>query len=228
MSKDIDLTEILKNCPRGAKFYSYIFGEDTHFMGVSPHQGDARPIFIYGKYGEGQNFCLTRKGHAYADNYGECCIFPSKDQRDWNKFTAPWSKKEELIKPKFKVGDIIRHKGPDIGDNDDDVYEISKVYNDYYSVFGSCRPLYMKYQDLYELVPNKYDPKSLNAFDRVIVKPDNGDWHCSILSHREDNNIYYRMVDGYGYSRVIPYNDDTKHLIGTTKEAPDLYRYWED
>ena len=47
MSKDIDLSEILKNCPRGAKFYSYIFGEDTRFMGVSPHQGDARPIFIY-------------------------------------------------------------------------------------------------------------------------------------------------------------------------------------
>ena len=89
MNKDIDLTEILKNCPRGAKFYSYIFVEDTYFMGVSSHQGDARPICIYGKYGEGQNFCLTRKGHAYADNYGECCIFPSKDQRDWSKFTAP-------------------------------------------------------------------------------------------------------------------------------------------
>ena len=71
MNKDIDLTEILKNCPSGAKFYSYIFGEDTYFMGVSSHQGDTKPIFIYGKYGEGQSFCLTRKGHAYADNYGE-------------------------------------------------------------------------------------------------------------------------------------------------------------
>ena len=50
MSKDIDLTEILKNCPRDEKFYSYIFGEDTYFMGVSSHQGDAKPIFIYGKY----------------------------------------------------------------------------------------------------------------------------------------------------------------------------------
>ena len=93
MSNDIDLSEILKNCPRGAKFYSYIFGEDTYFMGVSSHQGDAKPIFIYGKYGEGQNFCLTRKGHAYADDYGECCIFPSKDQRDWSKFSAPWLNK---------------------------------------------------------------------------------------------------------------------------------------
>ena len=27
---------------------------------------------------------------------------------------------------------------------------------------------------------------------------------------------------------VIPYNDETKHLVGTTDEAPEFYRYWED
>lgn len=27
---------------------------------------------------------------------------------------------------------------------------------------------------------------------------------------------------------VIPYNEDTKHLVGTTEEAPEFYRYWED
>ena len=26
----------------------------------------------------------------------------------------------------------------------------------------------------------------------------------------------------------VPYNDDTKHLVGTTDEAPEYYRYWED
>lgn len=30
------------------------------------------------------------------------------------------------------------------------------------------------------------------------------------------------------WTRVIPYNDDTKHLIGTTEEAPEYYRYCED
>ena len=80
----------------------------------------------------------------------------------------------------------------------------------------------------YEPKKERFDPKTLKPFDRVIMKPDNGDWHCSILSHREDNNIYYRMIDGYGYSYVIPYNDNTKHLVGTKDEAPDFYRYWED
>ena len=27
---------------------------------------------------------------------------------------------------------------------------------------------------------------------------------------------------------VIPYNEDTKHLNGTSDEAPEYYRYWED
>lgn len=26
----------------------------------------------------------------------------------------------------------------------------------------------------------------------------------------------------------FPYNDDTKHLVGTTDETSDYYRYWED
>ena len=223
MNKDIDLTEILKNCPRGEKFYSYIFGEDTHFMGVSSHQGDAKPIFIYGKYGEGQNFCLTRKGHAYADNYGECCIFPNKDQRDWSKFAAPWYKKEELIKPKFKVGDKIRHKGAD----KDDVHEVYKVYNDSYALFGYSRPLLMKYQDVYELVPNKFDPHTLKPFEKVIARIDSEDsWNIDFFSCFRLKGLPFCL--GGIKCAVLPYNDETKHLIGTTKEALDFYRYWED
>ena len=30
------------------------------------------------------------------------------------------------------------------------------------------------------------------------------------------------------YKYCVPYNDDTKHLVGTTEEAPEYYRYWED
>ena len=176
MNENIDLCEILRDCPRGAKFYSYIFGEDTHFMGVSPHQGDARPIFIYGKYGEGQNFCLTRKGHAYADNYGECCIFPSKDQRDWNKFTAPWYKQEKKETKRF-------------------------------------------------------DPNTLKEFDRVIVRKSYVlYWSCDLFSYNyiDFNGDNKSVCIGDNYCYCIPYNDDTKHLVGTTDEAPDFYRYWED
>ena len=176
MNENINLCEILRDCPRGAKFYSYIFGEDTHFMGVSPHQGDARPIFIYGKYGEGQNFCLTRKGHAYADNYGECCIFPSKDQRDWNKFTAPWYKQEKKETKRF-------------------------------------------------------DPNTLKEFDRVIVRKSYVlYWSCDLFSYNyiDFNGDNKSVCIGDNYCYCIPYNDETKHLVGTTDEAPEFYKYWEN
>lgn len=74
----------------------------------------------------------------------------------------------------------------------------------------------------------KFDPKTLKPFDKVIVKPDNGDWHCSILSHRDEHSFYYRTIDGYGYPNIVPYNDETKHLVGTSDKAPKFYRYWED
>ena len=111
MNENIDLTKILKNCPKGTRFYSYIFGEETYYMGFSSYQGDARPIFIYGKYGEGQCFCLSRNGHPYADNYGECCIFPNKEMRDWSKFTAPWYKKEKFDPKTLNPFDKVLVKG---------------------------------------------------------------------------------------------------------------------
>lgn len=171
MNENIDLTKILKDCPEGTKFYSYIFGEETYFQGVSLRKGEPRPIFIYGKYGKGQSFCLSRKGHPYADNYGECCIFPSKEMRDWSKFSAPWLNKE------------------------------------------------------------RFDPKTLKAFDRVIVRKSYVlYWSCDLFSYNyiDFNGDNKSVCIGDNYCYCIPYNDYTKYLVGTTEEAPEFYRYWEN
>ena len=167
MNENIDLIKILKNCPVGWKFYSYVFGEETYFKGLSPYQGNPLPISIYDKY-EGFIFHLSSKGHPLCDNYGECCIFPSKDQRDWSKFSAPWYKKE------------------------------------------------------------KFDPNTLKPFDKVLVFT-NGEWTCDFFSHTLSGDIFNKRCMGIGdVNVVIPYNDETKHLVGTTEEALDYYRYWED
>lgn len=50
---------------------------------------------------------LTPNGALFSNYDGECILFPSKDQRDWSKFTAPWYKKEKFdpktLKPFDKV-----------------------------------------------------------------------------------------------------------------------------
>ena len=83
----MSLVEILKNCPKGMKLYSPIYGE-VEFAEVT---------VLTESIGCGING-NTVYFHSDGSYYkgGECMLFPSKEQRDWNKFMIP-----------FKDGDII-------------------------------------------------------------------------------------------------------------------------
>ena len=70
----------------------------------------------------------------------------------------------------------------------------------------------------------KFDPKTLQAFDKVLAFFD-GMWMCNLYSHYSDSRY---ICVGARVGRVIPYNEETKHLVGTDNEAPEFYRYWED
>ena len=88
-----------------------------------------------------------------------------------------------------------------------------------------------KTKTLEELIKPKFDPKTLKPFDKVLVRNFNYQiWHADIFSHVEtdEDGSYYNVIKDGNYLMVIPYNDDTKHLIGTSLEAPEYYRYWED
>lgn len=168
MNENINLTEILKDCPIGWEFYSSIYGNVT-FCRIENDTDCPIVFFFIDK--DGIEICrsVTKQGLDVPWCDGECTFFPSKTQRDWNKFTAPWYKKE------------------------------------------------------------KFDPKTLNPFDKVLGR-DFVDrvWKCDLFSHiTESENYPYKCV-GYSYRYCIPYNDDAKHLVGTTDEAPEYYRYWEE
>ena len=222
MNKNIDLRKILEHCPRGTRLYTTTFGY-VNFKMLIP--SSEYPIIVYYK-DEINEKSFTVDGKFMKNYDAECTLFPSKDQRDWSKFSAPWYQNDESIKPKFKVGDRIRHKET----NKDDVYEISKVYNDSYGIVGFTWVLYMKYQDQYELVLNKFDPKTLKPFDRVITKNDYDVWTCTLFSHisnKPDTRFMYATCESV-YKYCIPYNDETKHLVGTKEDASEFYKYWED
>ena len=166
MNENIDLTKILKDCPKGTILYSSVQGE-VEFQQIRIDL--AYPIYIKLKSNVIER--VTSDGKLF-DNYddAECTLFPSKEQRDWSKFTAPWYKKE------------------------------------------------------------RFDPKTLQPFDKVLVY-DIYDicegWACSIFSHIRESEYPYSTSSG-SFKICIPYNDDTKHLIGTTDKAPEYYRYWEE
>ena len=162
MNENIDLTKILKNCPKGTKLYSPQFGE-VYFIEI--RSDDKYSIITTNDVGA---VTFTKEGFYRADADEECLLFPSKEQRDWSKFIALWYKKE------------------------------------------------------------KFDPKTLRPFDKVIARIDKyGFWCCELFSFIEEGTNLIKGCGAY-YKYCIPYNEETKHLVGTTDEAPEYYRYWED
>lgn len=69
----------------------------------------------------------------------------------------------------------------------------------------------------------KFDPKTLQPFDRVLVRNRKDSlWRCGLFSFVLDETC------DEPYCYCIPYNEETKHLVGTADEAPEFYRYWEE
>ena len=166
MNENIDLTKILKDCPKGWKFWSPIFGEvefernyeNKNFFNVSLVEDGTEWSFVY----DATIFLGNIKSR-------EIMLYPSKEQRDWSKFTAPWYKKE------------------------------------------------------------KFDPKTLQPYDKVLVRDGEAYmWKPTLLSYINNAIIYPYVCTNSSYRYCIPYNDDTKYLAGTKEEASEYYRYWAD
>lgn len=76
---------------------------------------------------------------------------------------------------------------------------------------------------------DKFDPKTLKPFDEVLVRDSYYDsWKCMLFSHIIENEKFSYICVGHPFAYCIPYNNDTKHLVGTKAEAPDFYEYWKD
>ena len=165
MNENIDLTKILKDCPKGWKLYCSIYGE-VEFVCIDEYEEYPIKVMVKRKFID----AFSRKGFIRPQYNIKGILFPSKDQIDWSKFTAPWYKKE------------------------------------------------------------KFDPNTLKPFDKVLVKLSNDDvWIADFFSYYDKLEKYMKYVCVTHLAVFcIPYNDDTKHLLGTNKEAPEFYKYWDD
>lgn len=74
----------------------------------------------------------------------------------------------------------------------------------------------------------KFNPYTLKPFDKVLVRVGTI-WLIELFSFvRQDKYGIRCQCIRSNYDKCIPYTDDTKHLVGTTENAPEYYRYWED
>lgn len=107
----MNIVELLKYCPKGTKLYSTVFGE-VKFSEIYPNnmivviiKDDCKRVF--------------HKDGSYS-KYGECVLFPSKDQRDWDKFRLP-----------AKKGDIMMSNGRAFIISDDYADAFMGTYHEY-------------------------------------------------------------------------------------------------
>ena len=84
MNENINLIEILKDCPQGTKLYSTVFG-DVEFDRIDTIL--SHPIVVrIGRIEDDHTETFAADGRLYSYHNGECVLFPSKEQRDWSKF----------------------------------------------------------------------------------------------------------------------------------------------
>lgn len=92
--KNLDLVEILKDCPKGTNLYSTVHGEvELKSVTATGAYPVSYPIEVEAM---GEPKVFTRTGAYFFEFPGECVLFPSKDQRDWSKFVCPKRPKEDL------------------------------------------------------------------------------------------------------------------------------------
>lgn len=91
METKINITTILKDKPKGTKLYSTVHGECT-FEAITDEIFKIN--FCTSKFGLMQTgeCTLIKFGNMFDD--GECVVFPSKEMRDWTKFS--WKKGDVL------------------------------------------------------------------------------------------------------------------------------------
>lgn len=258
MNENLNLAEILKDCPRGTKLYLTIYGEVKLYK-IDEDDKDY-PIGVI--HNGGKQIWLTSDGRFTEKLDGECILFPSKDQRDWEKFIP------------FKDGDVLSYKSAFLKNRTIYIYKYNRLMNTTYYValsgdtdstfrisnkveqalngYNSTarfateeekQKLFQAIKDngykwnaetktLEKLVLNRFDPNTLKPFDKVLARMSNesyNTWYADFVAepgYTEDETPL--TIGAKEANMVIPYNEDTKHLVGTNEEAPEYYRYWED
>ena len=78
----------------------------------------------------------------------------------------------------------------------------------------------------------KFDVNTLQPFDKILVRSsDIENWTIDFYSYWRitsfQNEDKYIQALVYSWKHVIPYNEETKHLVGTSDDCPDYYKWWE-
>ena len=135
------------------------------------------------------------------------------------------------------LGDVLFSK---IEDNKIFIHTSYTVYSFYsdgkFTYEGECVLFPSREQrdwSKFKVPIKKFDPKDFKPFDKVLLRDDDGfKWYPTFLEKilKEPSGKYsaVELINGCKWDMCIPYNEETKHLCGTTDDCPDYYKWWEE
>lgn len=220
---ELNLMEILKDCPKGTKLYSTIHGEVEFDEIVNDDEYSIR--YRHKNIYNIENLTLvTKDGRFYCNaNGGECVLFPSKDQRDWSKFKVEpemidgefyycvynYNQKENHVIFIYKkhimyktnyyaaldISHSISSKNSLITNNNIIITELRKATEkEKQRLLNTIEIEGYKWDaDKKELIEPKFDISILQPFDKVLVR----DW---------GNNMWRcAFYEGFGEDKKYPF-----------------------
>lgn len=253
MNENLNLVDILKNCPKGTKFYSPVYGK-IEFIGIETFASNPDPITIKWFKDENTTYLEYLRADGTFRGLGECIIFPSEDQRDWSKWQRPLVDGDVVIyinrdntKSMFIYKEVtLERKGYYSYCWFNEIYGV-KAEAQYVGVLDNTvvrlateeekQKLFKALEDngykwnadtkkLKEIEP-KFDVCTLRPFDKVLCRMNDDDiWGISLFERYIPTNPYPFFCIQDTYNQCIPYNDETIHLLGTTQQVSDKYINW--
>lgn len=84
----------------------------------------------------------------------------------------------------------------------------------------------------FKLPIERFDPKEFKTFEEVLIRDGNKfKWVSGFfesLKRQSNGRLVVELRNGRRWKTCIPYNDETKHLSGTTDNCPEYYKWWEE
>lgn len=231
----INIAEILKEKPKGTMLWSPIFGK-VPFSGFAKKLSD-EPLIVIGT--DSPYWCFTKEGKFESEKQAqaEITIFPSKKMKDWSKFAFCPGDILVNTTDKFFPKIVIFKK---FVDEDYTTFEstcglTSETKLVKYSIQSTLSYCKMKNENDVRITKEKIDElireeeaanspdHTFQPFDKVLVRDDEQDcWKPNLFGFKEgDDDFPYITVSGC-YAQCIPYNEETKHLLGTTEPYKEV------
>ena len=239
----INIVEKLKNCPQGTKLYSPLFGEvelvridieNPRFPIIVKVLNDESPF---------SNVTFTAEGKWYSFEQSECLLFPSKDNKDWNKFRIPVKKGDIMMIPNSYHTFITTGEFTDNGSvmficgvDEDNEFIINPGNAGWTKGFyipaseKAKKRLFDKMKtagyrwnaNTLELEKIELLKQEFKPFDKVLVRDGIDEkWTISLFSYYDEETQYFPYVCISGrYVHCIPY-EGNENLLNTTNTPKD-------